>query len=102
MAKLTPSEIVVLNSDLDALEEKRQGLAESINRRLQKLTEHNCPFVVGQIIVNENGQRARVENVRSEYDSRTEWTLTIQKIKKDGTPHQKRTRYYSWENWKAE
>ena len=101
----TPSDVDLVQ-DLDekiaiveiALDRARGELAELRRRRVALV----CPYSVGDIMVNQRGERGRITAINYA-DNNKGYGLLGRKVKKDGANSEYNQYFnYSWDNWKKE
>ena len=87
------SEQLKLSENIDTLINNRRVVRQS-------MAEHNCPFKVGDQIINNKMERAEVVGVKYTYGyGDNNYDVVISKIKKGGGLYTNSTRAYSWDKW---
>ena len=105
---MTPAEI---NAEIEDLEEQRGTISGRLGALRLRLALDACPYQVGEILVNRNGDRSRIVEI---YASRNVsisqgYAMRGFYLKKDGSPAMNPGRdntrpriceFYEYEDWK--
>ena len=80
---MTPAEI---NREIGKLEEGRGKIIGRLGALRLRLALDACPYQVGEILVNQRGDRARIDNIGTSKHYGEKYQLSGVYLKKDGTP----------------
>ena len=75
------NELIQQINDLNGEIADRRLKVRALKDKLAKIV---CPFSIGQVIVNNNGVRAKIEDIRGAGYGLDGYTMVIRKIKNNG------------------
>lgn len=98
-----------INAEIDALEEQRGRINDYLGELRRRLALDACPYQVGDVLVNKNGERARIDEIGADKIHRGQYRLVGLYLKADGTPARNPGRdntsfrfcpFHEWNGWK--
>lgn len=87
-------------SQLRRINKEMSELAQSRREVRKQIAEMNCPFTVGDTLVNKRGVKAVLASV-SWWGSDSNYQMYGRKIKKDGEAYKLGMTMYASERWKV-
>lgn len=105
---MTPAEI---KAEIADLVERRGEIDGRLGALRLRLALDACPYQVGEVLVNRQGERARIDEIRASSSVLHEggYALSGIYLKKDGTPamnpgrdneRPRQCNFNSWDQWK--
>ena len=92
----TPKQILI--DEITQLEKDMDILANCLRLKKQHLAEINCPFVVGDVLVNRNFDKAVLQAIEPYFNS-DNYAIKISKINKNGKTSKVIQNAYLHELW---
>ena len=87
-----------LLADYEATREKIKKLLKLEYELKRKISILNCPYSIGDIMVNRDGVKAKIVDIQPNWDI-GDYILIIRKIKKDGGLYKSTNKAHPWDKW---
>lgn len=106
LEEMTPEQI---KAELSILQSRRNELDARIYGLRLRLAIYDCPFQVGETLVNRGGERARIDGIGPSQHRRASYSMRGVYLKKDGTPamnpgrdntRPRHCEFYEWDEWR--